>query len=140
MKHRPGTLRRTDFKSFYQLLKSGMITDDEGNIMPENIVYEAQNHDFLLKYMCQIPAEALEGTNLHKAKQLIRCLGLEDDMPAFCFYAKSKKYVPFSSVYSSSTEYKEIKAMKYLKAALKFVEPEKIKELLFELNEKPVLK
>ena len=140
MKHRPGTLRRTDFKSFYQLLKSGMIADDEGNIMPEIIVSRANQDEFLLKYFCQNPAEALEGTNLHKAKQLIRCLGLDDDIPAFCFHVKTKKYVPFNKIYSSPSEYNEIKAMKYLKAALKFVEPEKIKELLFELNEKPVLK
>jgi len=136
MKHRPGTLRKTDFKHFNDLLDSGVITDDEGNIMPENIVYAAQNHEFLLKYMCNNPAEALEGTNLHKAKQLIRCLGLDDDIPAYCFYTKTKKYVPFSSIYTSPTEYKEIRAMKYLKAALKFVEPEKIKEMLVGLSER----
>ena len=134
MKHRPGTLRRTDFKDFYDLFNSGMITDDEGNIVPENIVSEANKHEFLLKYMSQNPAEALEGTNLHKAKQLIRCLGLDDDIPAFCFYAKTKKYVPFNSIYSSPMEYKEIRAMKYLKAALKFVEPEKIQNMLVRLS------
>ena len=63
MKHRPGTLRRIDFKAFYDLFNSGIITDDEGNIVPENIVNAAHKHEFLLKYMCQNPAEALEGTN-----------------------------------------------------------------------------
>ncbi len=111
-----------------------MITDDEGNIVPESIVSRAIQDEFLLKYFCQDPAQALEGTNLHKAKQLIRCLGLDDDIPAFCFYAKTKKYVPFTNLYSSPMEYKEIRALKYLKAALKFVEPEKIKEMLVELS------
>jgi len=111
-----------------------MITDDEGNIVPESIVSRAIQDEFLLKYFCQDPAQALEGTNLHKAKQLIRCLGLEDDIPAFCFYAKTKKYVPFTNLYSSPMEYKEIRALKYLKAALKFVEAEKIHEMLFALR------
>jgi len=129
---RAGLLRKDDFKRFKDLLDSGILTDDEDAIVPENIVSAANKHPFLLKYMCQNPAEAVESTNLHKAKQLIRCIGLKDDIPAYCFDAKSKNYVPFNSLYSSSSEYREIRAIKYIKSALKFVSKKRIYQLLRE--------
>jgi len=132
---RAGLLRKDDFKRFKDLLDSGILTDDEDAIVPENIVSAANKHPFLLKYMCQNPAEAVESTNLHKAKQLIRSLGLENNIPAYCFDAKSKNYLPFSNLYSSSIEYREIRAMKHIKAALKFISAEKIQKLLFQLEE-----
>jgi len=132
---RAGLLRKDDFKRFKDLLDSGILTDDEDAIVPENIVSAAKNYDFLGKYMCQIPADALESTNLHKAKQLIRCFGLEDNIPAYCFDAKSKNYVPFNKIYSSSIEYREIRAMKYIKSALKFVSTENAQRLLNEITQ-----
>jgi len=133
---RAGLLRKDDFKRFKHLLDSGILTDDEDAIVPENIVSAANKHPFLLKYTCQNPAEAVESTNLHKAKQLIRCLGLEDNIPAYCFDSKSKNYLPFNNLYSSPSEYREIRAIKYIKSALKFVKAEKILKLISELETK----
>jgi len=115
---RAGLLRKDDFKRFKDLLDSGILTDDEDAIVPVNVVSAANKHPFLLKYTCQNPAEAVESINIHKAKQLIRCVGLEDNIPAYCFDAKSKNYLPSNNLYSSSSEYREIRAIKYIKLRL----------------------